>query len=212
MTAMSRRSFFLFVLSLAAAAIAPAVPACADGPDPDAIVRSLLPKPKAPVFRSLFNRGIAVDPGDAPQAPPQIDLVVNFAFDSAALTSDGALTLAALGKALTDHRLDGLRFRVIGHTDARGLPAYNLALSEQRAQTVGAFLYQFYQIDRSRLDLSGRGASELRDPRHPEDGINRRVQVVTILPAPEAQAPPPAPTPDPRPALVAPDMLGNAPK
>jgi outer membrane protein OmpA-like peptidoglycan-associated protein len=212
MTAMSRRPFFLFVLSLGAVLIASAAPARADGPDPDAIVRSLLPKPKAPVFRSLFNRGIAVDPGDAPEAPPQVDLVVNFAFDSATLTSDGALTLSALGKALMDHRLDGLRFRIIGHTDARGLPAYNLTLSEQRAQTVGAFLYQFYQIDRSRLDLYGRGASELRDPRRPEDGINRRVQVVTIVPPPEAQAPPPGPAPDRQQPTIAPDIIGNGPK
>ncbi len=186
---MSRKLSILAAAHIATAFLLVANLAHGDSLDPDAIVKALLPKPKSAVYRSLLNRGVDVDPGSEPEAPPEIDLMVNFAFDSATLTNDGALTLAALGKALTDHRLDKLRFRIVGHTDAKGSAAYNESLSLQRAQTVGAFLYQFYQIDRSRLDLYGKGASELRDPAHPFDGINRRVQVVTIVPAESLQTP-----------------------
>jgi len=176
---MMRRLAIPFALLLFASAPL----AWADGPDPDAIVRSLMPKPKPQLTRSLFSRGVEVDPDAPPEAPPQVELTVNFDFDSARLTNDGAITLSALGKALIDHRLDGMRFRIVGHTDAVGAPDYNLELSKLRAATVGAYLLQFYGIESSRLDLYGAGATQLRDPYHPTDGINRRVQVVTLVPS-----------------------------
>jgi outer membrane protein OmpA-like peptidoglycan-associated protein len=217
MSAMSRRTPRFLLALIVAAALSGAAPALGQTLDPNAIVNALTPKakPKPMTFRSLFTRGVEVTPEAASEPAPEIDLAVNFDFDSANLTNDGALTLAALGKALMDPRLSGLRFRIIGHTDARGTPAYNQRLSEERAATVGAFLYQFYQIDRSRLELSGRGSSELRDAAHPLDGINRRVQVATIVateggsePPIQARVPDQGPTvavlPSPKPAIETP--------
>jgi len=213
---MTRRGGMLFVWALLAAFSLAVADASAQDVDPETIVRSLLPKPKPPLMRSLFNRGVSVDPDTPPEPPPQINLTVNFDFDSARLTNDGALTLSALGKALNDPRLHDLRFEIVGHTDAKGSADYNMRLSRQRAETVGAFLYQFYAVDHARLDLYGRGSMELRDPLHPEDGVNRRVQIVTILPnvdpVPQVPAPAPAiPTP-PQPAPIAPAPTPSPPQ
>ncbi len=100
--------------------------------------------------------------------------------NSAKLTDAGVAQLSKLGVALNAPELKGLSFRIVGHTDAVGAPDYNVALSERRADAVGAYLQQYYSVNPSRLALEGRGASELKDPAHPEDGVNRRVQVVTV--------------------------------
>lgn len=152
----------------------------ADGLSPDDIVKALTPKPKALVTRGLSLTGVDATPAAQAVAPPQVDLTVNFDFNSAHLTPEGVQMLGNLGVALNDPNLKTLRFRIVGHTDARGGPDYNLALSQRRAEAVGAYLNQTYGVDAGRLDLQGRGAAELKDPDHPEDGVNRRVQVVTL--------------------------------
>lgn len=169
-------------LALALSALlvgSPPVARAQDAPKPADIVKALTPKAKAQA-----TRGITIAPDDAASAaaPAQIDLTVNFDFDSANLTPEGVQALGALGVALNDPNLKALRFRIVGHTDARGGPDYNLALSERRAEAVGAYLARVYGVDGARLDLQGKGASELKDPGHPQDGVNRRVQVVTLAP------------------------------
>ena len=159
--------------------------------DPDSIVRALMPKPKAqapqgPVTRSFGagpSRGIEIEGGDQkPEAAPHIDLQVNFEYDQSALTmSDARLTLDALGKALKDPRLASMKFEIIGHTDARGEANYNMDLSRKRAEAVKQYLVQFHKIDAASLRAEGKGRTQLKDPAHPEDPINRRVEVRTVL-------------------------------
>lgn len=154
--------------------------------DVEAMVRALQPKAKPPVTRSFnsVSRGLTIEGGAELQeeATPSIDLYVPFEYDQSNLTmSDARLTLDALGKALNDPRLKSMRFEIIGHTDARGGDDYNLVLSRKRADAVRAYLIQFPQIDGGRLVAEGRGRRELKDPSRPEDGINRRVQIRTIL-------------------------------
>lgn len=164
-------------------------PLRAQAVDPDTIVKALLPKarPSEPVTRSFRplgpSRGIEIEGGEQKaEAPPRIDLYVHFEYDQAALTlTDARLTLDALAKALKDPRLAAMRFMIIGHTDARGNDGYNLDLSRRRAEAVRQYLIQFHRIAGDALKAEGKGRAELKDPARPEDGINRRVEIRTVV-------------------------------
>ena len=67
-----------------------------------------------------------------------------------------------------------------GHTDAKGGDGYNQNLSELRARAVQRYLIEHFGIAESRLMARGFGKTRLLDPAHPEDGVNRRVQVVNL--------------------------------
>ena len=116
----------------------------------------------------------------APTAQPSVDLAVNFEFNSARLTTDAALTLDQLGRALNDPALASSRFQVAGHTDGVGGDAFNQTLSERRAAAVKDYLVVHHRIAVGRLDAAGYGKSRLLDPAHPDAAANRRVQVTNI--------------------------------
>jgi len=169
--------------------IALLAPATADAqyvnnPTSTDIIKALKPKPQPPRARTLIGaqkpRGIGVEEGDTTEPPPSINLQVNFEFDSSNLTNDARLTLKALGDALQAKDLAGLRFRIVGHTDAVGTAEYNMDLSKRRAEAVRSHLVQFYSIESKRLEAEGKGKTELIDSANPEDGINRRVQIITL--------------------------------
>jgi outer membrane protein OmpA-like peptidoglycan-associated protein len=141
--------------------------------------RRLSAPPGPPGFRSLADRGIEVAPGRS-AAAPAVDLYLNFAYDSAELDADSVRTLATLGAALAGDKLKGARVAIVGHTDAKGTDEYNQALSERRAAAVMAFLVSEAGIDPGRLEASGRGKRELKDPAAPLDGINRRVEIRNV--------------------------------
>jgi outer membrane protein OmpA-like peptidoglycan-associated protein len=115
-------------------------------------------------------------------APPSIDLHIPFDFNSDKLTPDAFTILRRLGDALKDPRLAKFRFKIAGHTDAKGTAKYNQKLSEGRAKTVRDYLVFQYDIDPGRLDAVGYGMTQLADPVHPLDEINRRVQIINMSP------------------------------
>jgi outer membrane protein OmpA-like peptidoglycan-associated protein len=88
--------------------------------------------------------------------------------------------LKRLGAALKDPRLKGYRFKIAGHTDAKGSAEYNQKLSERRVASVRNYLVFQYDLEISRIEVEGFGKTQLLDPSQPEDGINRRVQVINI--------------------------------
>jgi len=135
-----------------------------------------------PHTRAL-QRGVTVSGGGAPEQPPgSINLYVNFAYNSADLTADARITLDRLGAALRDQRLRGYSFMIAGHTDAKGGADYNQKLSERRAESVRTYLIGQYGVEAEHLTAKGFGKQQLLDPQHPEDGVNRRVQVVDVTP------------------------------
>jgi outer membrane protein OmpA-like peptidoglycan-associated protein len=125
-------------------------------------------------------RGVTVTPGPGGTNPLSVNLYVNFAYDSADLTSDARIILDRLGQALVDDKLKPFSFMIEGHTDAKGGVDYNQALSERRAHTVQRYLMENFGIAESRLAAHGFGKTRLLDPSRPEDGVNRRVQVVNL--------------------------------
>lgn len=102
------------------------------------------------------------------------DLEVTFDLNSDVLTEPARRNLSEFAKALNDPRLESLRFAIDGHTDARGPEAYNLTLSERRAQSVTSFLAQ-QGIGRARLEPKGFGKTQPKTE-DPFDGANRRVE------------------------------------
>lgn len=165
----------LFILSALIALLTSALSARAQSPTTRDIIDALEPKP----LTRTWSRGVTVEEG-APSGPPSIDLHVTFAYDSDVLDTDASLTLDNLALALSDRRLSAYRFIIAGHTDAKGSEDYNLSLSDRRAQSVLRYLTQNHKITVGRLEATGLGESQLLDPTRPEDGINRRVQIVNI--------------------------------
>ena len=72
-------------------------------------------------------------------------------------------------------RLASARFVVEGYTDARGTEAYNLGLSERRAQAVTDFLFE-RGVAMDKVTAVGKGMSNPRVP-DPMDPVNRRVEM-----------------------------------
>ena len=142
------------------------------------IVCALDPQCTRPLSRDF--RGVTVTKGPENSTPLSVNLYVNFAYDSADLTSDARITLDRLGYALVDDRLKSFSFMIEGHTDAKGGDDYNQKLSERRADAVRQYLTAQFGIEPSRLTARGFGKLRLLDTSRPEDGVNRRVQVLNL--------------------------------
>lgn len=111
---------------------------------------------------------------------PQVDLEINFEYNSAAVSPQAEPQLHSLGKALTSAELSGSVFVLGGHTDAKGTDGYNQSLSERRSETVKKFLMENYKIPAENLVSTGYGESELKNKTDPAAAENRRVQVVNM--------------------------------
>lgn len=104
------------------------------------------------------------------------DLV--FDSGSATLAEGDYPSLAAIAawlKANPDGTLS-----LVGHTDASGSLAANIALSERRAEAVGQALIDIYGVDRTRIAAEGVGFLAPRATNQTEEGRqkNRRVEVI----------------------------------
>jgi outer membrane protein OmpA-like peptidoglycan-associated protein len=159
----------LLVAAAAQTALSPNTIECALDPK--------CPKPQQRTRSVVPQRGVVVEGAPAEQ-PLSVNLYVNFAYNSAELTSDARITLDGLGAALADPRLAGYNFLIAGHTDAKGGVEYNQKLSERRAEAVRDYMVRQFRIAPQRLSAKGYGKSQLLDPSRPEDGVNRRVQVI----------------------------------
>jgi outer membrane protein OmpA-like peptidoglycan-associated protein len=142
------------------------------GPVKDASVDDIVKQlaPPAATTRSLRNL--------VPERR-QIDLVIPFDFDSARLQATSRPQLERLAEALRSERLQSLRFKVEGHTDAKGTAKYNDELSARRARAVVEFLAA-QGVEPSRLDAEGKGFREPLRPEDPTAAENRRVRIATI--------------------------------
>ena len=113
------------------------------------------------------------------QYKPNIDLEINFDFDSAVLNPKAVALANELGQALV--RLSGSLFMVAGHTDGKGTADYNLDLSRRRADAIKAYLVEHFRVPTANLIAVGYGMERLKNPGDPFADENRRVQVAKIL-------------------------------
>jgi outer membrane protein OmpA-like peptidoglycan-associated protein len=111
-----------------------------------------------------------------------ISLEVYFDYDSAKITPRAKAQLAALGEALTSDELRPHRYLIAGHTDAAGSDSYNLDLSHRRARAVRDYMVASFAIDPERLIDVGFGFRRLKRPDAPLAAVNRRVEVLLVVP------------------------------
>jgi outer membrane protein OmpA-like peptidoglycan-associated protein len=156
----------MWVVVLAALILLPAT-ALAQAPTRESLIEQLRPREGANETRGVFR-----------MRRPQVSLQVQFGFDSTVLTPQAIAVLDTLGAAMNSRELAGFRFRIVGHTDARGTEAYNVDLSRKRADRVRAYLIGRWNVSPMRLETEGRGFTELVMPSRPQAPENRRVQVV----------------------------------
>mgnify|MGYP000450185302 FL=1 len=115
---------------------------------------------------------------------PNFSVEILFDFDSDVIKPDSYRVLGAMADALHNPVLAGDQFLIVGHTDAKGKREYNLELSQKRADAIRTALVTFFRIPDNRLKAFGLGEEQLKDPAHPDSGVNRRVQLVNLGPVP----------------------------
>ncbi|ANY20966.1 Outer membrane protein precursor [Tsuneonella dongtanensis] len=102
--------------------------------------------------------------------------IVFFEFDSAAPPADANQTIEFVSRNAA--ACNWTAFDVIGHTDRSGSNAYNMGLSERRAEAVASLMASM-GIARSAISTSAQGEEQPRVPT--EDGVrnpqNRRVEI-----------------------------------
>ncbi len=110
---------------------------------------------------------------------------ITFATDSADIASSFYAPLNNLASSFRQYNQNSIE--VVGHTDSTGNHAYNMGLSQRRAQSVANYL-SAQGVDASRLSTRGAGPDQPVASNATADGRaqNRRVEV-TLRPLPGAQ-------------------------
>ena len=132
------------------------------------------------------DKGMVVEGDDSPPAPDpnpmsyRIGLpAIEFEFNSHQLTTSALEQLDEVAKALDLKTLSHFSFAVQGHTDSIGGRDYNRRLSQRRAGSVKRTLIAA-GIDAQRLVDVGMGEDFPLPGIEPDDGRNRRVEIVRI--------------------------------
>lgn len=150
--------------------------------DSDALARALAAQETQPVDRSFsLNQVRNID--QVRYLVPEISVdSVNFQTGSAAIRPEEAEELSALGNALRDaiRKNPSEVFLIEGHTDAVGGYAYNLALSDRRAESVALALTEYFQVPPENMVLQGYGEGDLLVNTQEAEQANRRVAVRRI--------------------------------
>ena len=147
-------------------------PAAAPAPVPLALAPAPAPAP-AP------SPAPAPAPVLATAPAPSLSLPIQFEPNSARVRPESGGLLGDLVAAMISPELRDSRFLIEGHTDARGNPAANRQLSQERAEEVRQYLI-LLGVHASRLQAVGKGSSAPANPRDPLAAENRRVRVVTL--------------------------------
>ncbi len=111
---------------------------------------------------------------------------VLFGFNDDTLTSEAEAKLAQVIASIMERFDPGVQIQVIGHADAVGEPAYNLDLSQRRADNVAAVLEASGDLDEFAISAIGLGERQPIAPNTNPDGsdnpegraLNRRVEIV----------------------------------
>jgi outer membrane protein OmpA-like peptidoglycan-associated protein len=101
---------------------------------------------------------------------------VQFFTNSSVLIPSSKKDLEQLGIYLLENQ--DVKAKIIGHTDDVGSPSSNLLLSQNRAESVKAYLASL-GVNSNRIKAIGKGSTEPKTPNDSEEGrlMNRRVEV-----------------------------------
>lgn len=157
--------------------------------DDDALARALAASGSVGINRS-FSLAQVRNIDAVRHLVPEVTVdTINFETNSAAIRVEEAEELAALGMAMRDAiaRNPGEVFLIEGHTDAVGSFAYNLALSDRRAESVALALTEYFDVPPENMVLQGYGEGDLLVPTDAAERANRRAAVrrITLLLSPK---------------------------
>ncbi len=109
----------------------------------------------------------------------KFDSGILFGFDKSELTASAKQNIENLAASL--NKYPNTDIMVIGHTDALGTDAYNMKLSQSRAESVKSYAYA-KGVDLNRLKVVGKGENEPIASNETADGQakNRRVEIVIV--------------------------------
>lgn len=111
---------------------------------------------------------VALDPS------AQVNIQIEFAFDSAAIGEGQTEKLATLCEVMKTAELPS--FKIIGHTDSSGSEGYNQNLSKLRAEEVKRHLVEDCGIAPEKLVAEGVGEAFPANSADPKADVNRRVE------------------------------------
>lgn len=111
------------------------------------------------------------------QAAPSLSLAIQFDPNSVQISVSSQQALAHLATALQSSELRDFHFLIEGHTDAKGLPAYNRKLSQLRADAVRKLLIA-QGVAAQQLRAVGKGSDAPANKADPYAAENRRVRIV----------------------------------
>jgi hypothetical protein len=153
-------------------------------PSADRILRQLEAQPRE---RIAPNRRVTVQEfkrrPEMRRAAPSIEIQsINFATGSAEIPYSQYRKVEQIGNALSRivERNPRARFLVEGHTDAVGSAAYNLGLSERRAESLKRLLVREFGVPFRSLETVGYGEDYLLVDTPYEAWENRRVTLRRI--------------------------------
>ncbi|MEM7241152.1 MAG: OmpA family protein [Pseudomonadota bacterium] len=148
----------------------------------DSELRTKAPAPQTQdiaVSSAQVKKADKVAPKDHAAAKSDNGYFIHFAFNSFDLELEFKDHLSRLASVLNGDALATSCLRVIGHTDSSGAIPYNQNLSEKRAVIVATFLSEMGQIDPTRIQIVGKGETELLPDMQGTDARNRRVEFAT---------------------------------
>ncbi|HSO34656.1 MAG TPA: OmpA family protein [Labilithrix sp.] len=103
----------------------------------------------------------------------------SFDFDSAALAPEDRTMLAQVAKCLADGALRGRSVSLVGRTDPRGEPEYNMTLGGSRADTVHRYMVDL-GVGRERLSTTSRGEMDATGTSEAGWAQDRRVDIELV--------------------------------
>jgi outer membrane protein OmpA-like peptidoglycan-associated protein len=115
----------------------------------------------------------------APAAERRADLRVSFENASFELTDSAKEEMKVFATFLLRPEVAGKRFQIEGHTNAVGSQAYNLNLSQQRAEAVADYLVSL-GVPRDRFVVKGFGFAHPLPGKVARAPENRRVEAVLL--------------------------------
>ncbi|RYG09678.1 MAG: OmpA family protein, partial [Caulobacteraceae bacterium] len=114
--------------------------------------RNAAPAPAAPAGTRVAS--VPSTATTAARPAPRRDLLITFKTGSADLTEQAKSNARVFAQAMGAPALAGSRFEIAGYTDAVGAPDKNMALSQQRADSVKSFLVAS-GVDGARINAKG---------------------------------------------------------
>src|SRR5205823_7252425 len=163
----------------------PPAPVWAAEADDQTIVTQLVRRPGRNFDRRYTFEEVTSEP-QLREALPAVEIdTVTFGFNEDFVREEQLPNLDRIGQILegilAEHPQEV--FLVEGHTDAVGDDAYNLDLSQRRAEAIKTALTQYYAINPENLRTIGYGERYLKIPTQDPEEENRRITIRRITPA-----------------------------